>query len=82
MHAMKKEMLPILARIPEGRKGADALNRAVTELDAACGACDGSPESVDALGKAGIAVLIAGVNCASDAEDVSECAHRVWGRLL
>jgi hypothetical protein len=47
MYAMKKEMLPILARLSQLREWADGLNRAITELEAACRGFDGSEANVD-----------------------------------
>ena len=81
MHAMKKEMLPILARIPEIREVANTLKLAIMELDIACGNCDGSSNSVDAVRDAADAVSSAGAECASHAKAVTEGAHRSCDRL-
>ncbi len=81
MHAMKKEMLPILARLQGIRNLANTLNLAITELDTACGDCDGSSNSVDAVGRAADKVRAIGEHCGEIIAGMGDCAHRCCQRL-
>lgn len=81
MFAMKDEVLPILARVSGVSIKANVLNIVTWELDTACRACDGSPDTVDAVRKAADAVQSAAEECFDLAESAANCARRCCDRL-
>jgi hypothetical protein len=81
MPAMKSEMLPNQPRIAEMRAAMTAMGRAVCDLAFACGDCDGSYDSVEAVRDAADAVSSAGADCHCHATSVAEGARRSCDRL-
>ncbi len=80
MHAMKSEILPILAQLPATLDALDAMKRAAIALDAACRACDGSTASWDIVLDVADMLQAASATCASVTEDVNKCAYQVFNR--
>jgi hypothetical protein len=81
MFAMKKEMLPILSHVPDVGDSGKALTRAACRLDAVCRACDGSPDTVDAVHKAADALRAASLDCYGCAYSAHVCARRCCDEL-